>query len=64
MEGERVWSIKAEIEVVFLQWLEDDKTLVLSDALGNIVSIEVSSADVFGEFGLFDVETENNKDSQ
>lgn len=60
VEGERVWSLKVDVKVEFLQWLENDETLVLADRQGSLVAVEISSADIFGEFGIL----EENEDSQ
>ena len=57
-----MWSIKIDIRIVSLSWIENDETLVAINKDGEIVAIEVKTAEIFGEFGILE-ENESNKDS-
>lgn len=63
VEGERMWSVKIDIRIVFLSWIENDETLVATSKDGEIVAIEVKTAEIFGEFGILE-DNEHNKGSE
>ena len=47
-----MWSVKIDIRIVSLSWIENDETLVAINKDGEIVAIEVKTAEIFGEFGI------------
>lgn len=54
VEGERMWSVRTDIRIVFQSWIENDETVVAISKEGEIVAIEVKSSEVFGEFGILE----------
>lgn len=54
VEGERMWSVRTDIKIVFQSWIENDETVVAISREGEIVAIEVKTSEVFGEFGILE----------
>lgn len=52
VEGERLWSRKIELEVKFIDWAENDKTIVLSDFNGELIALETASSETFAEYDV------------
>lgn len=54
VEGERMWSVKTDLRIVFQSWIENDETIVAISKEGEIVAIEMKTAEIFGEFGILE----------
>lgn len=58
-----MWAVKTDFKIVFQSWIENDETVVAISKEGEIVAIEVKTAEIFGEFGILE-DNQTNKDSE
>ncbi len=52
VEGERIWNKKLNFEIEYLDWLEEDKTVVVSDSKGEMVALDTKSNEIFAEYDV------------
>ena len=50
--GERLWSIKIAVPIKFLDWLEDDQTIVIADQFGEMLAMQTKNSETFAEFSI------------
>ena len=59
VDGERIWSKEVDIEIEFLDWIENDKTIVLSDKKGDLIALDTKSSELFAEYDVSQEQTTN-----
>lgn len=52
VEGDRLWSKQVEVSASFIDWLENDRTIVLSDIKGELIALDTLSSEVFAEYDV------------
>lgn len=52
VSGERLWSIKLEFPILFLDWLEEDQTIIVSDQFGEMIALQSKNSEIFAEFSI------------
>lgn len=42
--------MKLAMDICFLDWLEDDQTIVVADSFGEMMALQTRSSEAFAEF--------------
>lgn len=52
VEGERLWHKKLGFELAFAEFVENDRTIVVSDPKGELAALDVRTGEVFAEYDV------------
>ena len=52
VDGERIWQKKVLFRVESVDWIEEDKTVVISDNKGELIAIDTKTSEIFAEYDV------------